>query len=474
MNKMVRPSLTRPYDLELEQQLLGMLLLHATDVDRISAFLMPEHFVEDLHSRLFRSIVAVARSGQIPSPFTLRNEFEGDPGLSEVGGFQYFANLCAMAKDCLDAVKWAQAVYGFAFRRRLISVARDIQDAAQDSSIEFGPEKIAEYAETLLHEATAGASPSGSDRFEPLGKIAAQVLKAIDKGPEASTVKFGLTDLDAATGGMRPKELIIIGARPGMGKTAVACHFAQAAARQGVGVGFFSMEMSAASVTLRLLTSLAFRKERDKVDENPAYEAARKGKLTQAHKEELFALEGVLAQMPLKIHEGRGLTSSGIILAARRLQNELATTRTPLGLIIVDHLQKIRPDRDMRGNKVAEMSEISDAMQKMAGTLNVPVIALSQLNRQVEGRNDKRPELADLRESGSIEQDADMVFLLYREAYYLKKKEPAHFHPSRGDWEREWNDWKNKLEIHIAKQRNGSEGKVTAYFDAPSSALGDQ
>lgn len=461
-------EIQRPYDIETEAQLLGDLLTHNDHLDRLIGFIEARHFADPLHQRIFESIVGAVKSGKVASPWTLKNEFESDSAMAEVGGPVYLANLAIEARHCLDPMKWAAALHGMAFRRNLIAVAHDIQDAAQDASIEYDSEKIADYAERLLADATGTASSAGVEKFRDAGDIAGDMLKELT-GPKGEPgIQFGIRALDDLTGGMRPKELIIIGARPGMGKTAVAGHIAMMGARQGIGVAFFSMEMSGKAITLRLVTALAYES-----GHNIAYEAARRGSMGAGDATHLFEAEAWLRQLPLKIHEGRGLTPTGIVLAAKRLQNTLKLTATPLGLIVIDHIQKIRPDRDMRGNKVAEMTEISDALQKMAGQLNVPVIALSQLNRMVEGRTDKKPELSDLRESGSIEQDADLVLLLYREAYYVKKKEPAPNAPSHNDWHSEWLRCKHQLDIHIAKHRNGSEGRCTVHFDAPSSALKD-
>jgi replicative DNA helicase len=276
-----------------------------------------------------------------------------------------------------------------------------------------------------------------------------------------------LPSLDELTGGAHAKELIVVGARPGMGKTAFAGHLALSAARAGHAVAFFSMEMAAAAVTLRLIAARAF------ADGRPvAYDAARRGVLSRDQMDVLFAAEAALQALPLYVHEGRTLTPSGLFLAARRMQNRMRDRGSPLGLVIVDHLQKIRPDRDCRGNKVAEMTEISDALQKMAGSLDVPVVALSQLNRAVEGRGgDKRPELSDLRESGAIEQDADVVLLLYREAYYVKKREPHRLAPEWHDWHAEWLRCQHVLDVHVAKQRNGQEGHLRVHFDGASSGI---
>lgn len=462
-----RLILQRPYDIDLEQQLLGYLLLCNEELDKLIGKLEPEHFADPVHQRIYDAVVTAVQAGQTASAFTLKNEFEDDRALKPIGGASYLAVLSGQARHCADPLAWAKIIKGMAFRRNLIQAAREVQDMAQNASVDFGPEKVAEEAERMMLEATSWASPTRIDRFRAVGDVARDVLSQITGPKGEPSVLFGLHGLDSAVGGMRAKELIIVGARPGMGKTAFAAHVARMAARQGHGVGFFSMEMSAPAVTLRLVTAEAYDN-----GISVAYEAARRSQLTSDEQEALFRAEVDLAQLPLRIHEGRGLTPAGIALAARRLQTEMAATPNPLGLIIIDHLQKIRPDRDCRGNKVAEMTEISDALQKMAGALSVPVVALSQLNRSVEARGgEKRPELSDLRESGSIEQDADVVLMLYREAYYLKKSEPAPTDPAYNDWYAKWLGSRHKLDIHIAKQRNGPEGRCTVHFDAPSSAI---
>lgn len=459
-------DLPKPHDLDTEQQLLGDLLLFNDHAERLMGFLDERHFAEPLHGRVYAAIVRAVRANQAASPFTLKNEFENDAAMASLGGARYLVDLSTMAGECADPMKWAVALHALAFRRNLISVAREIQDAAQTASIADEAETIAGFAERLLMEATAASGPSSIERFRSIGELAGEVAREVTGPKGAPGVLFGLAGLDELTGGLRAKELIIVGARPGMGKTAFAGHLALMAAAQGHAVAFFSMEMSAPAVTLRLIAASAFVN-----GQGFAYEAARKGRLKAEEELLLFASEGRLRQLPLYVHEGRGLTPSGILLAAKRMQNSLRHTPTPLGLIVVDHIQKIRPEREMRGNKVAEMTEVSDALQRLAGTLNVPVVALSQLNRAVEGRPDRKPELSDLRESGSIEQDADLVLLLFREAYYVKKREPHPSEPAWSDWQAEWMRCRHALDVHVAKQRNGQEGHVRVHFDGPSSGL---
>ncbi len=458
---------TRPFDLTSEQQLLGALLLDNAAAEALIGFLEPSHFAEALHGRVYEAIVRAVRAGEAASPFTLKAQFELDEGMRAVGGTVYLADLAAAGRGCADATAWARALHALSFRRTLIAAAREIQEVAFSAGVDADAAKIADVAERLLSAATDGASSAGGERFRSIGDLAAQVTRGFGEGARAPGVSFGLRGLDELTGGAHAKELIIVGARPGMGKTAFAGHLALTAARAGHAVAFFSMEMAASAVTLRLIAARAFADGR-----SVAYDSARRGVVTGEQAEALFAAEASLSALPLYVHEGRTLTPSGLLLSSRRMQKRMRDTPAPLGLIIVDHLQKIRPDRDCRGNKVAEMTEISDALQKMAGSLGVPVVALSQLNRAVEGRGgDRLPELSDLRESGAIEQDADVVMLLYREAYYVKKREPHRLAPEWFDWHAEWLRCQHVLDVHVAKQRNGQEGHVRAYFDGPSSGI---
>lgn len=463
-------DLPRPFDIEIEQYVLGHLLARNDAVYKVGTFLHAIHFVEPLHQRIYDAIVRAVKGGQSASAFTLNTQFEDDPALQELGGARYLSNIAVQASQFPVPIEnAAKHVFSLAFRRHLIQCARDIQDHAIAAPIEDGVDQVAQYAERMVNDAVNVASTAATERFATVATIAEQVVRNVTEPKPAPGILFGLTALDELIGGMREKELFIIGARPGMGKTAFAGHISLAAAKQGCGVAFFSMEMSAQAITLRLLTATAYDR-----GHNLAYEAARKGQLTADDQQALFVAESDLNPLPIWIHEGRSLTPSGILMAAKREQARANLTKHPLRLIIVDHIQKIRPERDMRGNRVAEMTEISDGLQKMAGQLGVTVIALSQLNRLVEGRTDKRPELSDLRESGSIEQDADTVLLLYREAYYVKKHEPARTSDEWPDWFAKWTNAKHKLEVHVAKQRNGSEGRCEVHFDAPSSALKDK
>lgn len=459
---------------ELEQYVLGSLLHDNSGVARVAPFLQTAHFGEPLHQRIYEAIVEAVKGGQLATPFSLNSQFTDDTLMGQVGGAVYLSNLMVFQQSYSGFVHLetaARAVFSYAFRRHLIQCARDIQDHAYSAPIEQGPADIARHAERVLIDVINSAPVGQVDRFTPIGAVAHEVVRRITD-PEVSvpSVPFGLTNLDELTGGMMAKELVIVGARPGMGKTAFAGHVALSAARQGYGVAFFSLEMPAAQIALRMLTAqIAYNKNR-----SVAYQAARKGRVSDEDDvRDYLEAEASLRMLPIAMHEGRSVSPSGLLMAARREQDAMALSPYPLGLVIVDHIQKIRPERTFANNKVAEMTEISDALHKMAGALGVPVIALSQLNRMVEARNDKRPELSDLRESGSLEQDADTVLLLYRDAYYHKKKEPPRTSPDYPEWFAKWEYVRHRLDVFLAKQRNGAEGRITCHFDAPSSAIKD-
>lgn len=460
--------LARPWDVETEQALLGTLLIDNGSLTSVATFLKPEHFYEPLHQRIFECIARLVKIGQVASPITLRPHFALDAGAGQVGGPRYLAELCRFTPTTENAIDYARIVFELAMRRALIEAAEEISATALDPPIDMTTADQLAVAEQALARITANMERGRAQQFRSLGSIAAEVVDRVSAGDSGPCVKYGILGLDNLTGGMRPGEYVVIGARPGMGKTAVAGKLALEAGAQRKGVAFFSMEMGAEAIALRLLTAIAEAHQFGSVP----YEGVRKGEVTDAKKlEALIRAEGILNGLPVWIHEGRGHTPSQIMLEAKRLARAAERRGTPLGLVVVDHLQKIKPERDMRGNKVAEMTESSDMLQKMAGILGVPVVALSQLNRAVEGRSDKRPELSDLRESGAIEQDADCVLLLYREAYYLKKREPAAYSQEHGEWYAEYSRCRNVLEIQVAKQRNGPEGLVQVHFDAPTSAI---
>lgn len=467
------PRIDDPFkpDVDTEQYVLGYLLRYNNGYARVADILRPEHFAEPLHQRIYDAIGAAITAGQPATPFTLNSQFAGDEAMKQMGGAVYLVNLDLGAGSAaiVPIENAARILVGRAFRRHLIQVARDIQDRAFLAPVEEDIPALLRHAEVSINDASLFA-PRVTESFVSIGDVAAAVVRKITDPEQAwPAVPFGLSALDELTGGMLAKELVIVGARPGMGKTAFAGHVAMSAASKGYGVAFFSMEMPSTAITLRMLTAQAHVG-----GVAIPYQAARKGTIrAESDHAALMEAEAALRVLPLSLHEGRSLSPSGILMAAKREQDRAGRTPYPLGLVIVDHIQKIKPDRSHRDNKVAEMTEISDGLHKMAGSMDVAVIALSQLNRMVEQRNDKRPELSDLRESGSIEQDADTVMLLFREAYYHKKKEPPRASDDYDEWFAKWDYLRDRLDVYVVKQRNGAEGRCTVKFDAPTSAMRD-
>ncbi len=469
--QLVQPPSHAPHDVEVEQALIGTLLADSAQVDEVSGFLKPEHFFEPLHGRIYKSILACRAAGRPASVQSLKQEFSFDRALAELGGVRYIMACVDTAPTTIHGAHFGRLTYDFATKRALIELAADIDAVAKDTPSEWSSGDLMQMAESKISELSRQIEFRGTDTFKHIGGLANKVVDDCIAKVVQPSVLFGLRALDDLTGGMHEQEVIVVGGRPGMGKTAFAAQVAMNAAEQGHAVAFFSMEMPAVAIVQRCLTSIAYRQ-----GSRIAYEALRKGRMDVGDADALVRANAEFTGLPIWIHEGRTQKPSSILSEAYRMQRQAEQQGQRLGLIIVDHIQKVLPERDMRGNKVAEVTEVSDALQKMAGALKCPVIALSQLNRGVEGREDKRPELRDLRESGSIEQDADVVLLLHREAYYLKKKEPDPYRDTakHNEWMAKWRECRNQLEIQVAKQRNGPEGKAEVFFDAPSSAIKDK
>lgn len=465
------PAPPLPFDIEVEQALLGAILVNNDVFRQIGAFLKPEHFYEALHGRIFEAVQDTVKAGRLASPATLRLYFSRDAGMKTVGGAAYLAELCKFTPSVIDAGAFARMIVDYALRRAIMAAADEIRATALDPPVAMPGLDVVSMAEGLIASLSTAFDTTQGRRFEALGPAVEETVKATmsDDGPAA--VFFGLPRLDDHTGGMRASEFIIIGGRPGMAKSAFAAAIALENGRAGMGVGFFSLEMQTEAIALRLLCAEAYLRQNICV----AHEQARKGKrfLSDADQRALFEAEGQLRALPIWIHEGRKMTVGQLAFEARQLKRAKQHTASPLQLVIVDHLQKIRPERDLK-NKVTEMTEITDTLSKLAGELGVPIIALSALNRKAENREDRRPELGDLRESGSIESDADTVLLLYREAYYVQKRAVPMSDPGYVKWSNDLSGCRNELDIIIAKQRHGREGLIRVFFDGPSSAIRDE
>ncbi len=460
---------TPPHNLEAEQAVLGAILVNNDACDRVSNFLLPDHFFEAVHARIFEAASTLIRAGKLASPVTLKSYFDNDATLKEIGGPAYLARLAASATTVLNAEDYGRAVYELAQRRKLIGIGTDIVNDAFDTPVEDTSKDLIERAEQTLFEiAETGKYGQG---FQPFGRA---LTDAVDMAASAyqrdgglSGIASGLKDLDEKMGGLQASDLIILAGRPAMGKTALGTNIAYHVARaynaehqpdgtvkvlNGGIVAFFSLEMSSEQLATRIIAEQS----------GIPSERIRRGKITEPEFERIVEVSRELQSLPLYIDATGGLTIAQVAARARRLKRQRG-----LGMVVVDYLQLLAgSSRRAAEGRVQEVSEITVGLKALAKELNVPIIALSQLSRQVENRDDKRPQLADLRESGSIEQDADVVLFIFREEYYLERKEPKPNTSEHQDWQDQMDKVTGVAEVIIGKQRHGPTGIVQLQFDA--------
>ena len=467
-----------PSNLEAEQALLGALLYDNGAYERLSDRLAAGHFREPFHQRLYAAIETHIRKGQLAEPILLADEFKRDPAFDELGGLRYRADLVDRAPPAANAPDDARAVYDLALRRELIRIGGDISSTAQQvGDSEITARDQIEAAEQQLY--TLAESGSASTGFVPFSDA---LRGAIDMAAEAYSrdgglagVATGLIDLDQKLGGLHPSDLLIIAGRPSMGKTALATNVAFHVARHyawepqpdgsrktvnGGVVAFFSLEMSAEQLSMRLLAEVS----------GVSSDRLRKGEIDASEFGRVRDAAIEIQDSPLYIDATGGLAIGKLAARARRLKRQFG-----LDLIVVDYLQLITADAGRGGNdnRVQEVSMITQGLKALAKELAVPVIALSQLSRQVENREDKRPQLSDLRESGSIEQDADVVMFVYRESYYKGRAEPREGSPEHLAWQEEMDQIVNLAEVIIGKQRHGPIGTVKLHFNADLTKFGN-
>ena len=458
-----------PHNLEAEQALLGAILVNNEASDKVSAFLTPEHFFEPLHARIFEAATTLIKIGKLASPVTLKSYFENDATLKEIGGTAYLARLAANATTIINAEEYGRTIYELAQRRKLIGIGTEMVNEAFDPDIEDTAKDLIERAEqTLYSMAETGKYGQG---FQPFARA---LTDAVDMAASAyqrdgglSGISTGLKDLDEKMGGLQSSDLIILAGRPAMGKTSLATNIAYNIAKaykaehmadgsvkvaDGGVVAFFSLEMSAEQLATRIISEQAMIPS----------ERIRRGKITEDEFAKIVEVTREMQSLPLYIDATGGLTIAQVAARARRLKRQRG-----LGLLVVDYLQLLTgSSRRAAEGRVQEVSEITVGLKALAKELAVPVVALSQLSRQVENRDDKRPQLADLRESGSIEQDADVVLFVYREEYYLARKEPRPNTQEHFDWREQMNRVNGIAEVIIGKQRHGPTGIVELQFEA--------
>ncbi|MEL1249138.1 replicative DNA helicase [Aurantiacibacter gilvus] len=463
-----------PANLEAEAAFLGAALIDNRVLEELPVELRAAHFFAPIHARIYDRIVTLVDRQMVVTPVTLKPHFEGDEALAELGGTGYLAQLTADGQGLLAPRELAQQIYDLALLRELVGVGRELVEGALDTSEDVRPQTQIENAEARLFEVAEGAtSEKAGVAFRSASMEAIRLVEAaMNSGGGLSGKTTGLATIDNKTAGLHSSDLIILAGRPGMGKTSLATNIAFNCAEEhmrwqqdggqhnyGAPVAFFSLEMSSDQLATRILAEQA----------EISSEALRSGKLKREEFHELAAASQKLANLPLYIDDTPALSISGLRTRARRLKR-----RHDIGLIVVDYLQLLQGSGRAQDNRVNEISEISRGLKTLAKELNVPVIALSQLSRAVEQREDKRPMLSDLRESGSIEQDADMVWFIYRGDYYHEALRPDMPSETSSEAEKEkyrvWEDryleLRNKATLIVAKQRHGSTGNVPLLFQS--------
>ncbi|HSR54823.1 MAG TPA: replicative DNA helicase [Alphaproteobacteria bacterium] len=457
-----------PHNFEAEQALLGAILINNEAHGRVSEFLDPEHFYDPVHGRIYAACTTLIERHQVANPVTLKPLFEADEALSEVGGAKYLARLAASAVTVINAGDYGRTIFDLHLRRRLIELSMEMREQAVNPTLDSSGQQQIEAAEQHLFDlATTGEYEGGFRSFTEVLTRAIEIAEAAYKREGQLTgTATGFSDIDRLLGGLQNSDLVILAGRPSMGKTALATNIAYHAARtcrretdesgqqkvvDGAVVGFFSLEMSAEQLATRILSEVS----------GVGSHHIRKGDLSNTDFQKVVEANQELAQLPFFIDDTPALSVAQLRTRARRLKRQHG-----LSLVVVDYLQLLRPTSiRATDNRVQEISDITRGLKALAKELDLPVLALSQLSRAVEQREDKRPQLADLRESGSIEQDADVVAFIYRPEYYLSRLEPDVGTEEHEKWMLKMDEVHNLAEVIIGKQRHGPTGTVKLVFE---------
>ena len=466
---------TLPHNIEAEQQLLGAILTNNDVYDRVAGVINESHFYDPVHARIYEIASARIAKNALASPVTLKAFLEDDPGMKELGGANYLVRLAGAAISSFAARDYAQMIYDLAIRRKLMDLGKGISEKAGRVDVQSEPkEQIVEAEQALYALAEAGQSNQGFQSFLSAVTDAVNVANAAyQRDGGLAGISTGLTDMDKKLGGLHKSDLLILAGRPSMGKTSLATNVAfniakaykrglrpdgsEGAVNGGV-VGFYSLEMSAEQLAARILSEAS---------EVPS-EQIRRGDMTEPEFRRFVEAAKALEACPLYIDDTPALPISQLAARARRLKREHG-----LDVLIVDYLQLVRP-ATAKDSRVNEVSEITQGLKAIAKELDIPVVALSQLSRQVESRDDKRPQLSDLRESGSIEQDADVVMFVFREEYYKEREKPGdHDLEAMAKWQEEMERLHGRAEVIIGKQRHGPIGTVDLSFEGRFTRFGN-
>ncbi len=447
-----------PSNIEAEQSLIGSVLVNNDIIDEISNIVNSGKFFDPVHRKIYEVVENLNNKGMIANPITLKNYFESDTGLSEVGGVDYLVKLTRFSSSIKQAIDYAKIIHEMYVKRELIFISDGISDQAKDNQAEKTGENIIVNAEKSLFDlAERGNFSQTFLKFnQALDQTIEMATLAMKNDQGIVGVPTGLTDLDEKLGGLHRSDLVIIAGRPSMGKTALATNIAYHAAKnmqennEKGSVAFFSLEMSSEQLSTRILSEQA----------RISSSEIRRGKASEETLNRYIETSRNIYDLPLYIDETPAIAISTLSNRARRIKRLFG-----LKLIVVDYIQLMRTNNNRMDGRVQEISEITQGLKALAKELNVPVVALSQLSRAVEQRDDKIPQLSDLRESGSIEQDADVVIFVYREQYYLEKKEPKQGSIEHAEWQSKMSDIHGLARLIIGKHRHGSTGTVHVEFE---------
>ncbi|KQS96610.1 MULTISPECIES: replicative DNA helicase [unclassified Rhizobium] len=465
-----------PNNLEAEQALLGAILVNNDAFYRVSDFLKPVHLMEPLHRKIFEVAGDIIRMGKTANPVTIKTFLKVDEKVGDMTVAQYLARLAAEAVSIINAEDYGRAIYDLALRRSLITIGEDMVNIAYDAPLDMPPQSQIEDAERRLFElAETGRYDGGFQSFnDAVAQAVDMAGQAFERDGNLSGISTGIVSLDARMGGLQRSDLIVLAGRPGMGKTSLVTNIAwniaaayesevQAdgsfKAKNGGVVGFYSLEMSSEQLATRIMS------EQTEVSSSKI----RRGDISEQEFEKLVGFSQTMQKVPLFIDQTGGISIAQLSARARRLKRQRG-----LDCLVVDYIQLMTGSGKSSDNRVQEITQITTGLKALGKELNVPIIALSQLSRQVESREDKRPQLSDLRESGSIEQDADVVLFVFREEYYVKNLEPRdEFDPKYEEWKMQFEKVKGTADVIIAKQRHGPTGTVKLAFQAEFTRFAD-
>ena len=450
-------QISSTYNIEIEQHLLGYIITNSNAINDIADVLSSEYFYHPLHQKIYQQINEFSEKNFLISPLTLKNYFASDNKFDPKETTEYINNLVKNTSFIFDLKEYADILYNLALKRQLIDVGTEIVNNAKTSNNSITANEQIEMAEANLYNlASAGSKANDFDAISSSLNLALETAELAMNAGGHTGISTDFTDLDKTIGGLQNSDLIILAGRPSMGKTALAINIALNACRnlaksdEKKSVGFFSLEMSSEQLSGRMIA----------MESTVNAKKFRNGSLNSEDFEKIVDAHKQLYDLPFFIDDTPAQTIGAIRTKARRLKRQ-----HNLSLLVIDYLQLLSGSKKSNDNRVQEISEITQGLKAIAKELNIPVIALSQLSRAVEQREDKRPLLSDLRESGTIEQDADLVFFIYREQYYVERRKPSEGHKDMDQWQEYMEKVLNQAEVVIAKNRHGPVGNIKLYFD---------